>query len=189
MAHRFGKSIKRIKKLSKLASLRTRRAKHDNEEESPEKLIICPKCKAVFFNKKWYSKNQLKEHLKNEDYIKKAGGFAKWYASQEKSKMVCEADRQRKDYSEGVVYIKNIPVDKKDEIMNLILNIEKRAKKRDIEDRIVDTKLQGKNITLYTSENQLAVSIGKQIDRAYKGGKLEIKFSKNEDATRVYLIY
>jgi hypothetical protein len=35
-------------------------------------------------------------------------------------------------------------------------------------------------ITAYTSKNQLAAEIGRKLDRAYKGGKLEIKWSKDD---------
>lgn len=178
---------KKPQQIAKEKQLASRRVT-DREIKPKPLLAICQKCQAVFYDKKWHTKTGLKNHLKNKTEVKKTG-FAGWFAAQVKSEKVCPACKQKKDFSEGVVYLKNIPGNKKGEILRLIANIGQRADARDREDRVVKIEEKEKQITVYTSENQLALSIAKQVARAHKGGELEIKFSKNEEAVRVYWEY
>ncbi len=151
-------------------------------------LGICSSCSSVFFEKKWYSKQALKKHVqKNPSVVEK--GFAVWFDEQPKKETLCAACKQKKNFSEGIVYLQSIPAEEKKELLRHIANIGERAKERDAEDAIVKIEEQGNDILVYTSENQLAVSIAKQIAKARKGGMLEIKFSKSEDAVRVYWMY
>jgi len=90
---------------------------------------------------------------------------------------------QDKQY-EGELVLENIPEDKKKEITNLIWNVGERAFERDPMDRIIGFEDKGNVIRILTSENQLALSIGKQIKRAFRG-KLDIKWSHKESTSRV----
>ena len=141
--------------------------------ESPVK--ICPQCHAVYFDKHWHSNKFLHQaynwHTKvgyelfPEDRWLKGGAAAVNY--------------------EGEVILKNIPKEKIQEIVQQIRNIGKRATARDPEDKIIKIEIKGRQVRVLTTENQLAASIGKQIDEAHKGGKLDIKWSKDDQLARV----
>lgn len=90
---------------------------------------------------------------------------------------------------EGEVILKKIPKNKMTEIAGLIRNIGKRGKARDSQDKIIKLEISANQIRVLTTENQLAVSIGKQVDRSHKGGKLEIKWSHEDKPARVIWIY
>ena len=72
--------------------------------------------------------------------------------------------------------------------MNTIKNSDKQAQERDPMDRILWTEEREDGIHIFTSENQLAVKIGKKLKSSFGGSKLEIKHS-GEDVTRVYWEY
>jgi hypothetical protein len=183
----LGKRKTGTKKEKSISSVDPRRM---NAETTPSRgfIQICTKCEAVFYDKKWYAKEDLAKHLKNKKEVSNVGTFDRWFKEALKSakKTICEADKQHKDFSEGVVVLENLNSKIKQEVLNLVKNINQEGRKNDIEDRIVAMEDHGNQIIIYTSENQLAHRIGKQVASAFKGGKLEIKFSDREDATRVY---
>lgn len=183
-------SSSRKKKISRGKASNTVDPRRLNAETTPSRGFtkICIKCDAVFYDKKWYAKEELAKHLKNKKEVLKVGTFDRWFKEALKSakKTICEADKQGKNFSEGVVVLDNLNSKIKKEVLNLIKNINQEGRKNDIEDRIVAMEEHGNQITIYTSENQLAHRIGKQVASAFKGGKLKIKFSDREDATRVY---
>jgi hypothetical protein len=67
----------------------------------------------------------------------------------------------------------------------LARNVANRAGRRDPEDRIIKIVDAGESVVIYTTENQLAVSIGKQIHSARKGGTLVITWSHQDKPVRV----
>jgi len=157
---------------------RVPKSKKEEQEFGPGKkdIIICPKCNAYYFYKSWHHKLEDYRHLSDKKRVK----F-----------ILCPACQMIRDGKyEGQIILKNVPEDKKEEILNLIKNIGKRAYNRDPMDRIIDIReIRGKlakisNIEILTTENQLAVRIGKQLKRTFKG-RLEIKYSHEESTTRV----
>jgi hypothetical protein len=70
-------------------------------------------------------------------------------------------------------------------VLALARNVGRRAQARDPEDRIIKINDAPGGAVVTTTENQLAVSIGKQIDRARKGGKLDITWSQGDKPVRV----
>ena len=72
------------------------------------------------------------------------------------------------------------------EVVGLVRNAGKRAMKRDPEDRVISVVVSGAKIRVLTSENQLAVAIGKQLHQARKGGKLTIIWSAQDKPVRVH---
>jgi hypothetical protein len=155
-----------------------------------KEIILCPKCKAVYYDKCWHKNLKLFE--KN---IKNA------------KKFLCPACKWTKtNLAEGVIVLNLKNNLREKEILNLIKNVEARAKLRDPEDRIIKInkscdfiysssqqtleysgKMRDKEknkIIILTTENQLAVSIAKQIKRAFKG-ELKIKWSHDEDVVRI----
>lgn len=141
--------------------------KEEQEFPSRKNIALCSVCNAAYYYKSW--------HHALEDY--------KALSEDKKIKfVVCPACQMIKEKKyEGQVIIRN--VSQKKELLNLIKNTGERAFKRDVLDRIVKIK-EGKEIEVLTTENQLAVSIGKQVKRAFKG-KMDIKWSKDESVARV----
>jgi len=147
--------------------------KKDEQEFGPAKkdIIMCPACNAVYFEKSWHHYIEEYKHLNSEKDIK----FE-----------LCPADEmKKKGLFEGQVTIENVPRGKGKDIINQVQNIGQRAYDRDVLDRILDFHYLGDKIEIKTSENQLAISIGKEISDAHKGSDVEVKFSKEEDVTRV----
>lgn len=149
------------------------KSKKEEAEFGPGKkaIVICPDCSAVYFEKSWrHNLNEYKE-LGTEKNIR----FE-----------VCPADRMRRDNMfEGELIIENIPSEVYQEVVNLIRNIGERAFKRDVLDRILKLEEQRNRVVVRTSENQLAISIGKQVQRAYKQSHIDNKFSRAESVARV----
>lgn len=138
-------------------------------------VIICPKCHAVYFDKHWHASEKIHRAYKHHSAVRIE---------------LCPEDRAAfGDISlagwEGEVVLKNVHPDKKMEIMEQARNIGKRAALRDPEDKILKFEEDDASIRILTSKNQLAVSVGKQIAEAHKGGKLEIKWSRDDRPARV----
>jgi hypothetical protein len=135
-----------------------------------KKTIICPKCRAVYFDKHWHY----------------GGGLYKFVGEGAREEL-CPEDKTASAVSYGgELILKNIPPAHKEDILNQIRNISKRAEARDPEDKIIKIEIKGGGqIRVFTTENQLAANLGRQIDKAHKGGKLEIKWSKTDKLARV----
>lgn len=85
---------------------------------------------------------------------------------------------------EGEVNLLNLGADK-NEVLRLTKNVAARALKRDPEDQVLKIEDKKDSLRILTSENQLALSIGKQVAQAFKGGVLKIQFSHQEEVARV----
>lgn len=142
--------------------------------------IVCQDCSAAYFDKSWH--RGLEEDVKHFE---------------EKNKMIkfkiCPACQMRRDKKyEGEIVLK-FPVSSfrfpKEEILNLLKNSNQQAQEKDPMDRVLWTEEKDDGLHVYTSENQLAVKIGKKLKSAYKDSKLEIKHSHAEDPIRVYWEY
>lgn len=145
--------------------------------------IICPKCHAVYYNKRWHPAKDLAE------------AYAAW---ENIIHELCPEDKEIEKGRgiagyEGEVILKNIPNGSAVEIIQEIRNIGKRAEARDPEDKIIkidsSVSLGQVTIRVLTTENQLAVSIAKQVARAHKGGNLEIKWSDGDQMARAVWEY
>ncbi len=160
---------------------RVSRSKKEEQELGSGKkdFVMCSDCNAVYYNKSWHHgmEGKIEDQLPEE--------FA------EKNDVVfetCPACQMKKDGTyEGEVIIKlgKLAEKNKKEILNTIRNSDEQAQDRDPMDRILKIDDRGSEIHVLTSENQLAVRIGKKLDSAFKGGRLEIKYSEKEDTARV----
>lgn len=136
-----------------------------------EGIIICPKGEAVYFEKSWHHNLEEYKHLSEDKNVR----FE-----------LCPADIMKRDGKfEGLLTVENIPKNSREEVVNLIKNVGKRAYERDVLDRILDVEYRDGTIEVKTSENQLAMSIGKQIQRAHKKSLINIKLSREESVVRV----
>ena len=149
------------------------------------KFIICKICQSVYYNKAWRHNLNQKSKICHSPSQSPHQGNGLHCKNQKLRFSACPTCRmiQDKQY-EGELVLENIPEDKKKEITNLIWNVGERAFERDPMDRIIGFEDKGNVIRILTSENQLALSIGKQIKRAFRG-KLDIKWSHKESTSRV----
>ena len=146
------------------------KSKKEEQEFSVAKdIVICPDCNAVYYHKSWHHALEGYDQLSEDKDLQ----FS-----------VCPACQMIKEKKyEGQVIIKNVSEKEKKELLNLIKNTAERALKRDVLDRIIKIK-EGSEIEILTTENQLAVGLGKQIKRAFKA-KIDVKWSKGESVARV----
>ncbi len=68
----------------------------------------------------------------------------------------------------------------KEEIINTIKNSEELAEERNPMNQIENIEEDEEGITVYTAKNKLAVTLGKKIDSAFKGGELKITWSDDD---------
>lgn len=152
------------------------KSRKEEQEYGPGKkeIAICSECSAVYFSKSWHHQNQLDDyaHLTEDKQI---------------DFVLCPACTMKRDnLFEGEVIIEHVPDAIRGEVERLIYNIADRANERDPMDRILSFKPYGNDgFEIHTSENQLAISIGKQIVDAHKGAKIDIQLSKEESVARV----
>ncbi len=159
---------------------RRQRSKKDEQEFGLTKreFIICPDCESVFFNKAWHhSLEEDARHLTGKKNVK----F--------KNCPACRMEKDRTFEGELVISLSKEKLAEKKEIINVIKNSGQQARAHDPLDRILWIEYKGSEIRVLTSENQLAVRIGKKLESAFKGGTLEIKHSHGEDVIRVFWKY
>ena len=75
--------------------------------------------------------------------------------------------------------------DDRRELLSMIENEGARAAARDRQNRILTVSRSGKDIVVTTEKNNLAVSIGKKLHRARKGGELTVTWSHHDLPVRV----
>jgi len=149
------------------------RSKKEEQEYGAGKkdFVVCQICNALYYYKSWHHGFADYKHL-NED---KQVNFT-----------VCPACQMIKDKKfEGKVVFENVPEEYREDIRNNIKNTGERAYKRDPMDRIIAVKESGGNIEVTTTENQLARNIARQVERAHKGAKADIRWSKEESVARM----
>ncbi|MBI2451149.1 MAG: hypothetical protein HYV52_02300 [Parcubacteria group bacterium] len=149
--------------------------------KAKKEFVMCPEGGEVYYDKSWHRGLEDWEHLKEDKKIK----FK-----------ICPAHQMIKDKKwEGEVIIESIPEKKKNEMITLIRNIGKRAYERDPMDRVIKIeekriKEKGKiNLRITTTENQLALSLAKEIISAFRDLKFKkkISWSHEEDVVRIIL--
>jgi len=85
----------------------------------------------------------------------------------------------KKGRFEGEILIKNIPLDqnRKQELINIIKNISQKAYQRDPLDKLISIEDRQNLIRVLLTDNNLALSMGKQIIHAFKGS-FKVSFSR-----------
>lgn len=133
--------------------------------------VICGDCNAVYYQKSWHH------------------GFADYKRLNENKQVsftICPACQMIKDGKfEGKIVIENVPEEYRDDILGNIKNTGEKEYERDPMDRIIGIKNLESKIEVLTTENQLARNIARQIERAYKGVKSEIIWSREESIARI----
>ncbi len=130
---------------------------------------ICEECGAVFEGGRWTWKE-----LKSREGVETS---------------LCPACRRIRDrYPAGVVVLDGEFIkdpSKREEILNLVRNVEEKAKGLHPLERIMEIKEEGNTIEVYTTDPHLARRIGEAVNRAYKG-EFEMVYPEEERFVRVY---
>jgi NMD protein affecting ribosome stability and mRNA decay len=123
---------------------------------APKGPAICPKCRAIYANKRWYFDEAEARNLA---------------ASTRTQKFVCPACQKiRDDYPEGIVTVKWSALrDYEAEIRGLIANVEARALSVNPLERVMKIVRRRKDLEVQTTNDRLAQRIGRELVRAYKG--------------------
>lgn len=160
-----------------------RRHQRSCKEESEfglgqKEFLVCSDCGIFYYDKAWHKSllNEKQEHLKENRQFK----FT-----------LCPVCKMKKDKifeGELVVKLKMKNEKIKTDALNTVKNSDEQAQDRDPLDRILWTKERKDGLHIFTSENQLAVRIGKKLKSSFPGSTLEIKHS-GEDIIRVYWEY
>lgn len=173
------KSVKKGTAKSVLANPKGGKTKGDLHKPGSSGLkgmLRCEGCRAVYFDKHWHSAKVLGDM----DLFGIAAGLCDECAMTKKKSAGSPA------YAGEVVLDGEFAPAEKAEILALVRNAGKRASSRDPMDRIVRIAEAGGAVRVYTTENQLAVAIGKQVHHARKGGTLTITWSKGDKLVRVH---
>ncbi len=85
----------------------------------------------------------------------------------------------------GELTIRGMHPEQHADVLAAIHAFGKRARSRDPEERILSIDAAKANLVIHTSQNQTVVRLGKKLDSAFKGGKLDISYSKDDLPIRV----
>ncbi len=152
------------------------RASRSEDPYSPEaghqEGATCPRCKAVYKNKRWYLKEEISESEK------KNMGLAQ---------LECPACKKiAEGYSQGVVTLQGeFFWQHEKEIRNLIHNEEKKALAKNPLQRVMSIKREGDALVLQTTEQKLAEHLGRAIHKAQQGD-LNVSWDENHTICRVH---
>src|SRR3989344_5773319 len=157
-----------------------RRHQRSRKEESEfglagKEFVLCSGCGSVYFDKSWHHRleDDKESHLKEDRRAK----FELCPA--------CKMKRDKVFEGELVVKLKAESLKHKADILNTIKNSDDQARERDPMDRVLWSEEREDSIHIFTSENQLAVRIGKKLESSFPSSKLEMRHS-GEDIVRVY---
>jgi NMD protein affecting ribosome stability and mRNA decay len=138
------------------------------ELQSPSGEFFCPICEAVFYRKSWHNDKRK---------------YAELFAHPDLARKCPACHKEALDLPEGIVTLSaldTLPHERKEEILALVRNVAERARKRDPMDRIMKILDRATEAQVYTTENQLAIAIGNEVQRAF-GGDLNVDFGNRDN--------
>lgn len=138
---------------------------------------VCPDCLSVYYDKHWHAPS----FFGGKRAVRSAA-----LVSERCIECAIRAKARGSMVFAGEVILKGDFTDEeRAELLRLVRNVGKRAVQRDPQDRIVRIDSTRAAMKIFTSENQLAVSIGTQLHRARKGTTLTITWSHDDKPVRV----
>jgi len=148
-----------------------KRYPYDKGKKQMKQNIVDPESKLIYQGKHWQKLENLNPGL--VDKIKKGEAPV--------TKMI------KANVCDGILKISgDFTRVHEDEILNTIQNSGKLAEARNSMNKIEKIDTAGDSIIVYTVKNQLAVTIGKKLDKSFKGGNLEIIWSKEDQPVEVH---
>ena len=159
---------------------------------------LCERCSAVWFDGHWHTAPAMAAALKAKKSAR--GGSASGGKLTKKSgkQVLCyeshiavngPADPTKMAF-EGELTLDGLTdPSEKAKVLLTCRNFGARANKRDPEDRIISIDDRGGRVVITTTENQMAVGMGKAVDSAFKGGRLRIVWSKDDMPARVFWVH
>jgi hypothetical protein len=154
----------------------------DRQHQKPTGMVLCDRCNAVYFDGHWHTSPALASILRQSAMA----------TGKKELCLQCRLTKPGQKAQEGgfegeATFDNLVNLEDKAEIMSAIRNVGNKAMQRDPMDRIITIDDRGSRVVVTTTENQLAVALGKAVDAAHKGGKLTIEFSHQGDLpARVY---
>ncbi|HFC98236.1 MAG TPA: ATPase, partial [Thermosulfurimonas dismutans] len=133
---------------------------------------LCPRCHAVFRDKRWIIDEEFYEEYKDTDFV---------------PKILCPGCRKAVDrYAMGYVYLSGPFYEKhRDEIMRIIHNEVERARGNNPLHQIITMYEEDGRTVIETTTDHLAQRLGRAIYRAYKGN-LTFRWSEGDKLVRIY---
>ncbi len=147
-------------------------------EKKKKPLRQCLTCFSVYFDGHWHRPR----------FVKAFAGLFKEVASvvpEECPACALERAAHGPIGAMGEVKIPLLPSAIASLVLQTIRNVGKAATKRDPEERVIAIEEVGGGVRVTTTENQLAVKIGKKLQSSFRGGTLKISFSKDDLPIRV----
>lgn len=150
-------------------------SRHEEQEYGPGRrgFVVCPSCAAVHTGKRWVASFVNVRNATSDKTVR----FRRCPA--------CEMIFSKK--FEGQVVLTHVPLVRMADVLARIAHMDKVARRQDPMDRIIHVRRSGHRVEVTTTENQLAVRIGKAVKSLLKG-KLTIRWSKEEDIVRLLWI-
>lgn len=141
-------------------------SRHDEAEFGPGKkgLILCGDCGLAYFKKSWHHKvDDFKSAEKSDVSVK----FS-----------LCPACKliQDKQY-EGRVILQDFPMVKFNDLCLMVKDFGNTAYHRDPLDRVIAIKKVGEDVEITTTENQMAVMLGKKIEQVFRASGHKISYA------------
>ncbi|WP_022852902.1 BCAM0308 family protein [Thermodesulfatator atlanticus] len=138
----------------------------------PSGEAICPRCHAVFRDKRWLIDEEFYQEFKDSDLV---------------PKYLCPGCRKAVDrYPMGYLYLSGEFFNKhRDEILRVINNEYERARKNNPLQQIISMYEEDGRTVIETTTENLAQRLGRAVYRAYKGD-LTFKWSEGNKLVRVY---
>jgi len=141
-------------------------------KEAPAGEAVCPRCKSVFKDKRWFMDEELAEELLEAENV---------------PKLLCPGCRKAlESYAMGYLYISGeFWKTHRDDIMRLINNEVEKARGLNPLHQIINIVDDGETTIIETTTDHLAQRLCRALYRAYKGD-LEFRWSKGDKLVRVY---
>lgn len=141
-------------------------------QEAPSGEAVCPRCKSVFKDKRWFIDEELAEELLEAENV---------------PKILCPGCRKvLESYAMGYLYLSgNFFKTHQEEIMRLINNELEKARGLNPLHQIINMYEEDDHFVIETTTDHLAQRLGRAIYRAFKGD-LEFRWSKGDKLVRVY---
>lgn len=145
-------------------------------------VLVCDRCDSIFYDGHWHTDahgaEAIKEHKPRS---------AKQEALCPACTYVMSGEGKADSDFEGQVTLDGLfDAKEKAEVLLTIRNLARASVEKDPQDQVIAIDDKGDRVIIATSDNQLAVRMGKKIDESFKGGTLRIVFSDDDLPTRVY---